>query len=239
LLALLIIFSALVGIILIPVGVDIAYEERAAWVLAKICGFKIKLYPKDPSDKPKKKNNKKGKKTKETSASEENKTKAKRKLKLKLSREELLSLLKVVLKGFGKFGRKFKVDRFLLDITVGGNDPYNTAMSYAYINSALSAVAPICAERFDVKDCCVQTDINFMAEKTDIDFGLAMSIRIGQLLNVAFTILFGALWILLKNKIRLRHEKKRADKENSEAETSNVITEDNTRTEERTDSNGQ
>ncbi len=203
-------------IMLVPVGADVGYESGELRLSAKVCGMLLQLLPKPPADesKPPKK-------------------------KLSFNRDELLGLLRAVLKGFGRFGRKLNVDRFLLRYTAAGSDPYDTAMEFAYVNAALSGLAPICRKRFDVKDCRVRTDVDFTAEKTAVDFGLAVTIRVGQIFGVIFTIIFGALGILIKNKLRLAKEKRQAKKAGKEKLiTIEDIKQENTQAEERMDSNG-
>ena len=208
----LIILGVLVGLIvlilLIPVGADLGYEDGKLHVSAKVMGIQLQLFPKpppDPNKPPKQKKPKKEKKKKEPAEEEE---KPKEKRKLPFDRDELLELLKVALRGFGRFGRKFKVDRFLLRYIAAGFDPYNVAMSYGWLNAALSSLAPICRKRFEVKDCEVYTDVDFTADWPHLDFGLGFSIRIGQILGTVFGIGFGALRILLRSKRRRRCEAK-------------------------------
>ena len=71
-------------------------------------------------------------------------------------------------------------------------------------------------------------------------------IRIGQVFRMAFAILFGALWILIKNKFRLLKEKRKnggsgneasPEGQPEEANTENE-SEENIQEEERMDSNG-
>ena len=88
------------------------------------------------------------------------------------------------------------------------------------------------------------TDVDFTTEKMKVDFGIALTIRIGQILGVLFTILFGALGILIKHKFR-KFKEKRANKkagipENGEAAADNrEEISKNIQPEERTDSNGE
>ncbi len=204
-----IILAILIVILLIPVGVDLGYEDGQFHLSAKINGFLLQLIPK-PSrkekDKPKEKKPKKEKKKKEPKPGEEEKKKKKR--KLEFSMDEILELVKSVLRGLGRFRRKLTVNRFLLHYLAGGKDPYNTAMQYAYVNAALSSLAPICAQRFTVKHSDVWTDVDFMADRMQVDFGLALTIRIGQILGVGLSVGFGAGKILIKNKIRLWKERR-------------------------------
>ena len=150
----------------------------------------------------------------------------------------------VLLIGLGRFGRKLAVDRVLLHYTAAGKDPYNTAMTFGYVNGALTTLAPICRRSFDAKDVDVWTDVDFTTEKTKVDFGVALTIRIGQIFGVVFTILFGALGIIIKHKFR-KFKEKRANKkagipdnEGTAAENKEEITK-TIQAEERTDSNGE
>ena len=239
----------IVAIMLVPVGADVAYEGGELRLSAKVCGMLLQLIPKPPADETKPKKEKKPKKPKKKKKQPEDQAgtggeKPKKKLDLDFSLEEIFGLVKSVLRGLGRFGRKLSVDRFLLHYTAAGKDPYNTAMTFGYVNGALTTLAPICRRTFDAKDVDVWTDVDFTTEKTRVDVGVALTIRIGQIFGVVFTILFGALGILIKHKIR-KFKEKRANKkagipENGEAAAENR--EENTKNiqpEERTDSNGE
>lgn len=233
------------AIMLIPVGVDLGYEGGEFHLAAKINGFLLKLIPKPPPHERKKPKEKKAKKEKKPKKEKKKKKKEpeeegekKPKRKLDFSRDELLGLVKAALKGLGKFGRKLKVSRFHLNYVAAGDDPYDTARNFAYVNAALSSLAPICARRFTVKDCDVRTDIDFLADSMTLDLGLAMTIRIGQIVGVGLTIGFGALKILIKNKIRLKKEKKQHMKDGGDAEAAQEKEKNNIQAEERMEANG-
>ncbi len=202
-------------IMLIPVGADIGYENGELHVSAKACGVLMSLYPKpQEEEKHKKEHEQKA----EEKAKEEKPKKDKLPLDIgKFSKEEMLELAKAGLSAVGKFGRKLKVDRFLLHYTAAGNDPYNTAVTFSYVNAALSSLAPICAKRFTVKDCSVWTDIDFTKDKTALDLGLAMSIRIGQIVAIVLAVGFKVLGIMKRNKARLKAEAQAANEEQQNA----------------------
>lgn len=240
----LIVLGIIVGIIvlimLIPVGADVGYVEGQLSVSAKVCGVLIKLLPKKPVDETKPQKQKKPKKEKKPKEPKADKPKKPRK-KLELNMDEKFALVRAALKGFGKFG-KLTVDRFMLHYVAGGEDPYNTAMTYNYVNAALSTLAPVCASRFIVKDSDVRTDVDFTLDKPKIDVGVCVVIRIGQVFRMGFAIAFGVLGILLKNKLRLLREKRLRKRNGEDLPTENpdnvVNTEQNIQQEERMDSNG-
>ena len=244
-----VIVAIIVVLMLVPVGADVAYEGGELRLSAKVCGMLLQLIPKPPADETKPKKEKKPKKPKKKKKQPEEQVqtgeeKPKKKLDLDFSMDEILGLVKSVLRGLGRFGRKLSVDRFLLHYTAAGKDPYNTAMTFGYVNGALTTLAPICRRTFDAKDVDVWTDVDFTTEKTKVDFGVALTIRIGQIFGVVFTILFGVLGIFIKHKFR-KFKEKRANKkagipdnegtaaENMEDKTKNI------QAVERTDSNGE
>lgn len=244
-----VIIAIIVAIMLVPVGADVAYEGGELRLSAKVCGVLLQLIPKPPADETKPKKEKKPKKPKKQKKRPEEQAKTgeekpKKKLNLDFSMDEIMGLVKSVLRGLGRFGRKLSVDRFLLHYTAAGKDPYNTAMTFGYVNGALTTLAPICRRSFDAKDVDVWTDVDFTTEKTKVDFGVALTIRIGQIFGVVFTILFGALGIIIKHKFR-KFKEKRANKkagipdnEGTAAENKEEITK-TIQAEERTDSNGE
>lgn len=244
-----VIVAIIAAIMLVPVGADISYINGEIKVSAKVCGILLQLIPKQPVDETAQKHKKPKKEKKKKSPKPKDEAKPAKKLNLNVNRDELLALVKAALKGLGKFG-KITVDRFLLHFVSGGNDPYNTAMTYNYVNAALSSLAPFCKTRFIVKDADVWTDVDFTAEKMNVDFALCIVIRIGQAARAGLAVAFGALKILIRNKLRLRKERKLAAKEaqnpvqNSEEqgidiESNNINNDKNSQDNERNDNNGE
>ena len=118
-----------------------------------------------------------------------------------ISGDEILELLKKVLEGLGKFSRGFHVDRFKLHWIIALRDPSDTARLFGFVNASLCSLAPVCAERFPCSDVDVWTDVDFTSAQMKLDFGIAVVLRIGAVFSMLFTILFGALGILIRNKI--------------------------------------
>ena len=169
--------------------------------------IKIQLIPKKKKE-PKTEQSEEEKPKPESKPKEEKPKKKKKGRSFSLNAEEIFDLLKVVLKGFGRFGRKFKVERFVLHWTAAGGDPYLVARVFSVVNAGLSQLAPICTERFHCRDSSVWTDIDFVSDRMFFEFGLTMTIRIGQIVGTGIRLAVGALMILLRSKRRIKQEKK-------------------------------
>ena len=188
----------------IRVGADIDYTGGNLRISAKFCGLLLQIYPRKAS-KPKEE--KKAEPEKEQKPRKEEKPKKKKKKKeksgpgLMISGDEILELLKKVLEGLGKFSGGFHVDRFKLHWIIALRDPSDTARLFGFVNASLCSLAPVCAERFPCSDVDVWTDVDFTSAQMKLDFGIAVVLRIGAVFSMLFTILFGALGILIRNKI--------------------------------------
>ena len=206
-----ILLAILVGLItlimLVPIGADLRYEDEVIRVSAKIAGIKIQLIPKKKKE-PKTEQSEEEKPKPESKPKEEKPKKQKKGRSFSLNVEEILDLLKAVLKGFGRFGRKIKVERFVLHWTAAGCDPYLVARMFSVVNAGLSQLAPICTERFHCRDSSVWTDIDFVSDRMFFEFGLTITIRIGQIVGTGIRLAVGALVILLRSKRRVKQEKK-------------------------------
>ncbi len=241
------VFLALILLILlIPLGADLGYEGGGFHLSVKLGPMLKQIIPRDPN-KPEKPKKEKEKKKKKKSEEEDEEPKPKKKRSLPFNRDELLELLRIVLKGIGKFGRAWHVDRFALHYVAAGSDPYDTAMTYGWVNAALSSLAPLCRERFRVKDCSVWTDVDFTEDKTFLELGLAMTITLWRLFGVINSILFGALKVLIRSKRRKKKEAKALKQaqqsegtgtETPAPETENTKETENIQEEERMAANG-
>jgi len=223
---------AVLVILFVPVGADVSYVSSEFSLALRVGFYSHKLLPKKKvSEEPAEE---------KTDAAEAKPKKEKKKessggdnilKKLELSFDEIIEIIKKALKGVSKFG-KLTVHEFMLHYIAAGKDPYSTAMTYNYVNAALSALAPSAAKVFKVSgDVDVWTDIDFTREKMLADVRLSITLKLVQVLHVALVAGFGVLGVLIKNRIRVAR-KRRAEKKQ------NKNTEINIQTEERMDSNG-
>lgn len=228
----------IIGLMMISIGVDISFIDEELTVAASFCGKKIQIFPRSPKKESAPKKEKKPKKQKEKKKSDEA-SKGKKGIPLDLNFEEILGLLKKVLKGLAKF-KNFCVDNFMLHFLVAGYDPYNVAIFFGRLNAALSILGAYCKENLKIKNADVYTDVDFIGNMPKLDFQIAVSIRIGQIFGVINTILFGALGIVIKNRIRVIKERSNSQKEEKDTlinERENSDTSTN-KEEERTNENG-
>ena len=211
-----IILAVIVGIVtlimLIPVGADIRYEDGVVRVSAKAAWIKLQLIPKQKKSQKEEKPKKERKKKEKPPQDQKEEPSPKKKREFPFNAEEILELLKTVLRKFGRFGKKFKVERFVLHWIAAGWEPYSIARVFSIVNAGLSQLSPICVERFHCKDSSVWTDIDFVRDDMFLEFGLTMTIRIGQIIGTGLGIAFGALKILLRSKRRRKAEAKEEKK---------------------------
>ena len=197
---------------LITIGIDLRYVGGKLTLSAKLCGFLLKIYPREKKPAREKPEKEKEPEPKEEKPKKEKKPKKKKKKKegpgLMVSGDELIEVLKKIVKGLEKLSKGINVDHFLLHIVVSGKDPYNTARVFSYLNAILSSLAPMCAHRFRCKDPDVWTDIDFNSGKWLTDIEIAVVLRVGAVFSMAGVILFGILDILIRHWwewFRLKH----------------------------------
>lgn len=228
-------------ILFVPVGAELSYISGELSLSAKLGFYLYKIFPKKEKPEPPDKENKEKKSTskKKNKANEEAKGESFLK-KLSLNFEEIIEILKKALDSLGKFG-KLTIHKFTLHFLAAGKDPYSTAMTYNYVNAALSALAPCADKAFRIKgDVDVWTDIDFTSEKMDVELDLSITLRLIQFLHVAVVAGIGIAVVLIKNRIRLSKERRTKAKlvNGPEQPIKTVDNKTNIKTEERMDSNG-
>ena len=224
-------------VLLTPVGADIGYIGGELRLAARLDGFTLQLLPRKPGDPNKPKKEKKPKEPKEPQE-ERPAREPKPGRKLSFTKDELLELAKKAIRGPGKFG-KLTVRRFMLHYVAAGEDPYDTVMTYNFVNAALCVLAPLCAACFRVRgETDVRTYIDFTIDKTRVDFEISITLRLIQAVHALLAVAFGALGVLIRSKRRQRREAKLL-KQNGPAEENEEITitiePDDAREEERND----
>ena len=183
-LALAIIVLVLVLILLTPVGADVSFISGELRVCAKIWCFRLTLIPARPR-RPKREKRKKPEKQRPGTSE--------KKPKPKLGKEDILEIVRLGLETLGALRRRLSIDRFMLHLTVGSDDPFDAVKSYGTVNAAIGAALPLLHRAFNVRNEDIGTQIDFASEKMSADAQLIATFRIGQLLYIGICAATGFL----------------------------------------------
>ncbi len=104
-----------------------------------------------------------------------------------IEEKPIVDMLKVVKEGvvlfYKAFSRFARLDKYMLKINLGTDDPAKTAMMYAGVNAVAAALHSfaLSIERRR-HDCTVETEVtpDFIAEKSDIAVELGFTLRLWQ-----------------------------------------------------------
>ena len=199
---------------LVRVGVEIEYIAGKPKLAALVAGKRLQLYPRPPRDpnKPKKEKKPKKKKAPAQPADAQQPAKKKKKLPdLSITADDVIGLLKKLFKGVGRIFT-VRVEKFMLHYIAAGHDPYRTARTFGIVNATLDAMAPICRKKHPNADVDVWTACDFTVDAMTLDLRAALTMRIGQVFEGAFIILFGAIGIAIRVLLRTRREKRELKK---------------------------
>lgn len=187
---LLIFLLLLIGLMLLPVGVDAEYAPEGFFLRIKAGPARITLLPKKP------KKEKKPKKPKTEKPKKEKKPKKKPKLTLDL----IFTLVRLALESVSAFRKKLKVELFRLWLLVATKDPYQTATLYGTISAALEGLYPFAARALDIRERDVRVNADFTEEPMDVMGRLILTIRIGQILGIGLVFIWKLLVWYLKQR---------------------------------------
>lgn len=210
---------ALLGLLillnLLRVGVSAGYEAQALSVSARVGPLTIPVWPRPPESETKKqKKEKPPKEPKEEAGAPPEEKKLP-------DLDTILALAKLALKAAGSFRRKLRVELFRLVFIAGADDPYNTAMQYAYVNAALGGLRPLAERTLQIKKCDVQVGTDFTADKPQIEARLTLTIRIGQIVAIGAVFGVGYLKFVLQKKKAAKAQQKQEAAVTAERKVSN------------------
>ena len=187
---LLIIARLLTAFNLLRVGVDAEYDGEGLFLRLKAGPVKITIMPKkDKPEKPKKKKKEKQPKTEKSKESP-------------LTLPTLLKLVRPALEAAGSFRRKLSIDLLRLHARIGTGDPYNTAMTFAYLQSAVYGLQPLAERALNVKERDVWLTPDFTNDSIAAEGRLIGTIRIGQIVWIALVLGWKALRVILQQRKR-------------------------------------
>ena len=192
---LLIIALLLTAVNLLRVGVDAEYDGEALFLRVKAGPVKITILPK--REKPAKPKKKKKEKPPKDDKDEEQ---PKKKKKSPLTLPTLLKLVRPALEAVGTFRRKLSVDLLRLHARVGSGDPYSTAMTFGYLQSAVYGLHPLAERALNVKERDVWLTPDFTSDGIAAEGRLILTIRIGQIVWIALVLGWKALLVIIRQR---------------------------------------
>lgn len=195
---LVIILILLALIMLIPLGVYAGYDSAGLRLKLKISAYRKQLFPSESKPEPKPADDK---------ADESDKAEKPKKLP-EFSYQEWRSLLDTALKALRRFKNSLRFDKIILRFIAASPDPYDTVRIFNAVNSLIGAAIPFFENEFKVgqKDIVIDTDMT--ADKCRYSFEIELSIRVGQVLVIAFAAGFAVLKLLAARKFKELRERK-------------------------------
>ena len=120
----------------------------------------------------------------------------------KMTPEQILGLARefvpLALEAVGGLWSRLVMDELELSVVVGSSDPADAAMLYGKINAAMAALWYPLNEACHVKNGRAHVDVDFNAQNITLYAHGALSIKIGQILQLASILAVKALGKLLK-----------------------------------------
>lgn len=211
-------------IALLRVGARAALEEGVFSLRILAGPIKLKLLPKEETEKPepeepgeekkkpkKPKKAKKAKKAKKGKKGEPGETaggeEKKKELPVKITVELISTVLNAVGELLGRLRRKISIDRLTVHYTVASEDPASAAMTYGYASAGISALMPVIENIFKVRERDVGVAVTFERSEGDFYIDAQLTLAIWEILYIAF-----AVWPVVKAVIAQYMNKRKVDK---------------------------
>lgn len=112
--------------------------------------------------------------------------------------------MRPALEAAGSFRRKLSIDLLRLHARIGTGDPYNTAMTFAYLQSAVYGLQPLAERALNVKERDVWLTPDFTNDSIAAEGRLIGTIRIGQIVWIALVLGWKALPVILRQRKKKR-----------------------------------
>ena len=177
---------------ILPLGVDVNYDEDGVLVKVVIWKLTIPVYPR-PKKEKKVGKSKKETRQEESAAPEEplpqppqNPKQAPGKTEKKGgSLLDFLPFVKLAFRFLGDFRRKLRVEILEVKLTMAGGDPCDLAVNYGRTWAAIGNLMPQLERFFVIKKRDIQVQCDFAESKTLILAHLRLTITLGRMLSLA------------------------------------------------------
>lgn len=189
---------------LVPLGVQVRYDQDGFFAFAKVWFVRLQVYP----AKPKRKKDKPPKKPRERPPEAEEHPKGGA---LDLVRAAL-PLVKPALAGVKK---RLTIQDLELHVAWAAANPADAAMGYGSANAALGMLWAVIDQNFKVKKSRLGCSVNFDAPSPTVYLNAALTMRLGQIVTLGVPLLVK----FLCNSVRIKRWKnKKAETEKTKKE---------------------
>ena len=200
----------LLFVFLFRFGVEVTFEETGPLVKLRLGPGYLRLWPSAaPPEKAREKRRRKEEKKSRKQAAREAK-KAQKPPREKPSvgglLELALDLLPVVKEAGGRTKERLQIDRLILHLTWGEEDPADAAIHYGRAWGILEGILAVLEGQFTIKEKQLSADVDFVGEKTRLYARAGLSMTLAQMTAIGVPAGVGALQVLL----RWRKEQKRS-----------------------------
>jgi hypothetical protein len=229
-----ILLGILVGILILPLGVSVAYDAEGVRLWIKAGFLRFLVFPLKKKEKKTKQETPVQEPQKEAReeaspvpAPEKPETSGKTPSKKNAKKPgedtpggsllDFLPLAKLALDMVGElFGRTLHIDVLYLKLTMGGEDPCDLAVNYGKACTALGNLWPRLEELLTIKKRDIQLQCDFEAAVSRINARVDLSITLGRVLGLLIgygvKIAWGWFKIINNRKKAAQAEKKRREK---------------------------
>ena len=189
--ALCIVFAAIIIILFLRFGVSAEYSADGISVVARVGLFSLRVFPvkADPKKVEKRKARKKAKKEKK-----EKKKKEKPDKKKPGGLKVYLNMLPAIKKTLGRVRRRLLIKNLTVQLVFADEDPSKTAIAFGAANAAFGTVLPLLESAFRIKKRDLRASADFEATEPTIYIKASISLAVWE----TFYIVFAILPILLK-----------------------------------------
>lgn len=205
-----IIFLLLMILSRVRIGANVEWNTNRRNVWIRVGFFRIHVYPlKKKTKHPVKQETKQDK-----DATNEPEQTSKNNMRGLFSL--VLDSLPVLGEAVDRLSSKLRIDRLLLDLTIGDEDPADAVMKFGSLNAALGMLLPFFEHHFDLRERRIRTAVDFEQEILCVNLYAALSFTLGQILTLAFWVAISCFQIFLAWR---RKQKKATVTEQKEAVT--------------------
>lgn len=167
---LLIVLAVIFLISQIRLGGRATYGEEGFGAVIIAGPFRIRVFPTEP--KTKKADRKKDKPNSKEPQQKEGGTGGR-----------IMDLLPTLAETAGGLKRRIRIDRLILRVVWGAEDPASAAIGYGRANALLGMIWPLLDNNFKIKECDLQADVDYGRTVPSVTADAAITMTLGQLIS--------------------------------------------------------